>query len=163
STTVQVISLAVGNNPTITNPFPAVEAVTVKFICAVPSRLTLTPIYGSPQLDLSCPLLQQKKQVVPVSNHRNPVLDLAVYDQQGSKFDNFSSLAVTWESTQVALANIEPDMPMELTVKNDGSGQKKMHGLQTVLVHHRSGRSAISATAAGYQQAQLKAAQVKAA
>ncbi|XP_068018721.1 nuclear pore membrane glycoprotein 210 [Melanerpes formicivorus] len=159
----QVISLAVGNNPTITNPFPVVEAVAVKFICAVPSRLTLTPIYGSPQLDLSCPLLQQNKQVVPVSNHRNPVLDLAVYDQQGSRFDNFSSLGVTWESTQVSLASIEPDMPMELILKDSGSGQKKMHGLQTVLVHHKSGTSAISATAAGYQQAQLKAAQVKAA
>lgn len=48
----------------MTNPFPAVESAVVKFICAVPSRLTLTPIYGSPQLDLSCPLLQQNKQVV---------------------------------------------------------------------------------------------------
>lgn len=28
----------------------------------------------------------------------------------------------------MSLANIEPDMPMELTLKEDGSGQKKMHG-----------------------------------
>lgn len=48
----------------MTNPFPAVEPAVVKLICAVPSRLTLTPVYGSPQLDLSCPLLQQNKQVV---------------------------------------------------------------------------------------------------
>lgn len=61
---VQVIALTVGNNPTITNPFPAVEPAVVKFICAVPSRLALTPVYGSPQPDLSCPLLQQNKQVV---------------------------------------------------------------------------------------------------
>uniref|UniRef100_A0A8C3LJL7 Nucleoporin 210 n=1 Tax=Chrysolophus pictus TaxID=9089 RepID=A0A8C3LJL7_CHRPC len=157
----QVIALTVGNNPTMTNPFPAVEPAVVKFICAVPSRLTLTPIYGSPQLDLSCPLLQQNKQVVPVSNYRNPVLDLAAYDQHGSKFDNFSSLSVIWESTKSSLANIEPDMPMELTLKDDGSGQRKMHGLQTVLVHHKSGTTAISATATGYQQSHLKAAKVK--
>uniref|UniRef100_A0A663MKZ1 Nucleoporin 210 n=1 Tax=Athene cunicularia TaxID=194338 RepID=A0A663MKZ1_ATHCN len=157
----QVIALTVGNHPTITNPFPAVEPVVVKFICAVPSRLTLTPVYGSPQLDLSCPLLQQNKQVVPVSNYRNPVLDLAVYDQQGSKFDNFSSLSVIWESTKKSLANIEPDMPMELTLKEDGSGQKKMNGLQTVLVHNESGTTAISATVKGYQQSHLKAAKAK--
>lgn len=60
----QVIALSVGNKPSITNPFPAVEPTVVKFICAPPSRLTLTPIYTSPQLDLSCPLLQQNKQVV---------------------------------------------------------------------------------------------------
>ncbi|XP_040537996.1 nuclear pore membrane glycoprotein 210 isoform X2 [Gallus gallus] len=154
----QVIALTVGNNPSMTNPFPAVEPAVVKLICAVPSRLTLTPIYGSPQLDLSCPLLQQNKQVVPVSNYRNPVLDLAAYDQHGSKFDNFSSLSVVWESTKSSLANIEPDMPMELTLKDDGSGQRKMHGLQTVLVHHKSGTTAISATATGYQQSHLKAA-----
>lgn len=52
----------------MTNPFPAVEPAVVKFICAVPSRLTLTPVYGSPQLDLSCPLLQQNKQVVSLRN-----------------------------------------------------------------------------------------------
>ncbi|NWQ80120.1 PO210 protein, partial [Columbina picui] len=157
----QVIELTVGNKPTITNPFPAVEPAVVKFICAVPSRLTLTPVYGSPQLDLSCPLLQQNKQVVPVSNYRNPVLDLAAYDQQGSKFDNFSSLSLIWESTKMSLANIEPDMPMKLTLKEDGSGQKKMHGLQTVVVHRESGTTAISATATGYQQSHLKAAKIK--
>lgn len=67
---VQVIALTVGNNPTITNPFPAVEPAVVKFICAVPSRFTLTPVYGSPQLDLSCPLLQQNKQVVSLRSDR---------------------------------------------------------------------------------------------
>lgn len=60
----QVIALSVGNKPSVTNPFPALEPAVVKFICAPPSRLTLTPVYASPQLDLSCPLLQQNKQVV---------------------------------------------------------------------------------------------------
>ncbi|NXM08418.1 PO210 protein, partial [Tyrannus savana] len=153
----QLITLTVGNSPTVTNLFPAVEVAVVKFVCAVPSRLTLIPVYGSPQLDLSCPLLQQNKQMVPVSNYRNPVLDLAAYDQQGSKFDNFSSLSVVWESTKTAFAHIEPDMPMELIVKEDGSGQKKMHGLQTVVVHREFGTAAISATATGYQQSHLRA------
>uniref|UniRef100_A0AAR2LXC3 BIG2 domain-containing protein n=1 Tax=Pygocentrus nattereri TaxID=42514 RepID=A0AAR2LXC3_PYGNA len=99
----QVLAVTVGNLPTVTNPFPAVEPAVVKFICAPPSRLTLVPVYTNPQLDLSCPLLQQNKQVVPVSNYRNPELDLAAFDQQGRKYDNFSSLNMFWESSKVAL------------------------------------------------------------
>lgn len=54
----------VGNEASVTNPYPATELAVVKFVCAPPSRLTLVPVYTSPQLDLTCPLLQQNKQVV---------------------------------------------------------------------------------------------------
>ncbi|XP_003463919.2 nuclear pore membrane glycoprotein 210 isoform X2 [Cavia porcellus] len=157
----QVIALSVGNKPSITNPFPAVEPTVVKFICAPPSRLTLTPIYTSPQLDLSCPLLQQNKQVVPVSSHRNPLLDLAAYDHQGRQFDNFSSLSIQWESARPSLASIEQDLPLQLVFQDDGSGQKKLHGLQAISVHKTSGVTAISATATGYQQSHLIAARAE--
>ncbi|XP_062969977.1 nuclear pore membrane glycoprotein 210 [Cynocephalus volans] len=157
----QVIALSVGNKPSLTNPLPAVEPAVVKFVCALPSRLTLTPVYASPQLDLSCPLLQQNKQVVPVSSHRNPLLDLAAYDQQGRRFDNFSSLSVQWESTRPLLASIELDPPMRLVSQDDGSGQKKLHGLQAISVHEASGTTAISATATGYQQSHLSTALAK--
>ncbi|XP_039742517.1 nuclear pore membrane glycoprotein 210 isoform X2 [Pteropus medius] len=157
----QVIALSVGNKPSITNPFPALEPAVVKFVCAPPSRLTLMPIYASPQLDLSCPLLQQNKQVVPVSSHRNPVLDLAAYDQQGRRFNNFSSLSIQWESTRPLLASIELDLPMQLVSQDDGSGQKKLHGLQAISVHKASGTTAISATVTGYQQSHLDAARAK--
>ncbi|XP_018593103.2 nuclear pore membrane glycoprotein 210 isoform X1 [Scleropages formosus] len=156
----QVLSLTVGNQPSLTNPFPAVEPAVVKLVCAPPSRLTLIPVYTSPQLDLSCPLLQQNKQVVPVSNYRNPVLDLAAYDQQGRRFDNFSSLSITWESTKASLASIEPTFPMELLLMDESSGQKKLHGRQKVLVHHQSGVAAITATATGYQASHVSAAEV---
>lgn len=65
---------------------------------------------------------------VPVSSHRNPLLDLAAYDQQGRTFDNFSSLSVQWESTRPLLASIELDLPMQFVSRDDGSGQKKLHG-----------------------------------
>ncbi|XP_036388992.1 nuclear pore membrane glycoprotein 210 isoform X2 [Megalops cyprinoides] len=156
----QVLVVTVGNQPSVTNPFPAAEPAVVKLICAPPSRLTLVPVYGSPQLDLSCPLLQQNKQMVPVSNYRNPVLDLAAYDQQGRRFDNFSSLSIAWESSRAALASIQPSLPMQLSLSADRSGQKKLHGLQTVVVHRESGVAAITVTAAGYQTAHLEAAQV---
>lgn len=65
---------------------------------------------------------------VPVSSHRNPLLDVAAYDQQGRRFSNFSSLSIQWESTRPVLASIEPDLPMQLVSRDDGSGQKKLHG-----------------------------------
>uniref|UniRef100_H0YY08 Nucleoporin 210 like n=2 Tax=Taeniopygia guttata TaxID=59729 RepID=H0YY08_TAEGU len=157
----QVITLTVGSSPTVTSPFPVVEPTAVKLICALPSRLALIPVYGSPQLALSCPLLQQSKQLVPVSNYHNPVLDLAAYDQQGRKCDNFSSLSIVWESTNKAIARIETELPMELTLKEEGNGQKKMQGLQTVVVDHEFGTAAISATATGFQQPHLKAARAQ--
>ncbi|KAL1249483.1 hypothetical protein QQF64_020488, partial [Cirrhinus molitorella] len=156
----QVLAVTVGNQPTVTNPFPAVEPAVVKFVCAPPSRLTLTPIYVNPQLDVSCPLLQQNKQVVPVSNYHNPELDVAAFDQQGRRFDNFSSLSMIWESSKVSLASIEPTMPMQLHVQEDENKQKKLHGHQTVLVHHESGVAAITVTAVGYQTSHLEAAAV---
>ncbi|XP_036893348.1 nuclear pore membrane glycoprotein 210 [Sturnira hondurensis] len=157
----QVIALSVGNKPSITNPFPALEPAVVKFVCASPSRITLMPVYASPQLGLSCPLLQQNKQVVPVSSHRNPLLDLVAYDQQGRRFNNFSSLSIQWESTRPLLASIELDLPMQLVSQDDGDGQKKLHGLQAISVHKASGTTAISATVTGYQQSHLRAAGVK--
>uniref|UniRef100_A0A8C8CTE7 BIG2 domain-containing protein n=1 Tax=Oncorhynchus tshawytscha TaxID=74940 RepID=A0A8C8CTE7_ONCTS len=156
----QVLALTVGNQPSLTNPYPAVEPAVVMFVCAPPSRLTLVPVYTSPQLDLTCPLLQQNKQLVPVSNYRNPVLDLAAFDQQGRKFDNFSSLSIVWESTKESLASIEPTMPMKLELLQDSNKQKKLHGRQTVLVHHQSGTAAITVTALSYQVPHLKAAKV---
>ncbi|XP_041655352.1 nuclear pore membrane glycoprotein 210 isoform X2 [Cheilinus undulatus] len=156
----QVLEVTVGNEPSVTNPFPAVEPAVVKFVCAPPSRFTLVLVYTNPQLDLTCPLLQQNKQVVPVSNYRNPVLDLAAFDQQGRKFDNFSSLSMMWKSSVVSLASVEPTMPMDLLQFEDGNKQMKLHGRRTVLVHHQTGMAAITVTALGYQVSHLAAANV---
>ncbi|KAE8293658.1 Nuclear pore membrane glycoprotein 210 [Larimichthys crocea] len=156
----QVLEVTVGNEASLTNPYPAVELAVVKFVCAPPSRLTLVPVYTSPQLDLTCPLLQQNKQVVPVSNYRNPILDLAAFDQQGRKFDNFSSLSILWESTKVPVASIEPTLPMELLLFKDANKQMKLHGRRTVLVHHQTGIAAITVTTLGYQVSHLAAAKV---
>uniref|UniRef100_A0A2K6GN68 Nucleoporin 210 n=1 Tax=Propithecus coquereli TaxID=379532 RepID=A0A2K6GN68_PROCO len=98
---------------------------------------------------------------VPVSSHRDPLLDLAAYDQQGRRFDNFSSLSIHWESTRPLLASIELDPPMRLVSQDDGSGQKKLHGLQAISVHEASGTTAVTATAASYQQSHLSTARVK--
>lgn len=68
---------------------------------------------------------------MPVSNYRNPILNLAAFDHQGRKFDNFSSLSLLWESTKTSLASIEPTMPMEYHLLEEGQKQMKLHGKNT--------------------------------
>lgn len=62
------------------------------------------------------------------------MLDLAAFDQQGRKFDNFSSLSIVWESTKVSLASIEPTMPMELELLEDSNKQKRLHGTALIML-----------------------------
>ncbi|XP_069823220.1 nuclear pore membrane glycoprotein 210 [Dendropsophus ebraccatus] len=157
----QIISLSVGNQPTETNLFPAVESVTVKLACSPPSRFTVNPVYKHSHMDLICPLMQQEKQVIPVSNYRNQLLQLSAYDHQGRKFDNFSSLAVEWDSSKMPLASFDASKPMEYIQKEDGSGQRKMHGLNTVHVHQVSGTAGITAKVNNYQDSHLRAANAR--
>ncbi|KAM8829564.1 nuclear pore membrane glycoprotein 210 isoform 1-T1 [Synchiropus picturatus] len=156
----QNVIVNMGNKPSLTNPYPAEEEAEVLVICAPPSRFALVPVYSSPQLDLSCPLLQQNRRVVPVSNYRNPLLDLAAFDEQGRKFDNFSSLSLLWETNKNNLASFDPASPMELHLVKDELKQKKLHGRRTVLVYHQTGLAEVSVKAVGYQAAHLTAAQV---
>ncbi|KAG9483682.1 hypothetical protein GDO78_009547 [Eleutherodactylus coqui] len=157
----QIISLSVGNQPTETNQFPAVESVNVKLVCSSPSRFTVNPVYKHSHMDLICPLMQQEKQVIPVSNYRNQLLQLSAYDHQGRKFDNFSSLAVEWDSSKMLLASFDASKPMKFVLKEDGSGQRKMHGLNTIHVHQVSGTAVITAKANYYQESHLEAANVR--
>ncbi|XP_077577964.1 nuclear pore membrane glycoprotein 210 isoform X2 [Stigmatopora nigra] len=156
----QILELVVSNRASVTNPYPAVERVSLEFVCAAPSRLTLVPVYTIPELEMPCPLLQLNKNVVPVSNYRNSVLDLAAFDQQGRKFDNFSSLSILWESTKVELASFEPIFPMTLQLFEDENKQMKLHGRQTVVVHRQSGIAVITVTVQDYQLSHIKAAKI---
>lgn len=69
-----------------------------------------------------------------MSSHRSPVLGLAAYDQQGRRFDNFSSLSMQWASSRPALASVELSLPMRLVTQDDSSGQRKLHGERGVGV-----------------------------
>uniref|UniRef100_A0A8C5QI72 Nucleoporin 210 n=1 Tax=Leptobrachium leishanense TaxID=445787 RepID=A0A8C5QI72_9ANUR len=154
----QVISLNVGNSPTKTNPFPAVEAVSVNMICAPPARFSLRPMYKHAYLDMACPLMQQNQQVIPVSNSQNQLLELVAYDHQGRRFDNFSSLSIEWHSSKDSLVSFHLTEPMELVSKEDQTGQRKLHGFITVHIHLASGTAVITAQAKEYKESHLSAA-----
>uniref|UniRef100_UPI00398F7D21 nuclear pore membrane glycoprotein 210-like isoform X1 n=2 Tax=Pristiophorus japonicus TaxID=55135 RepID=UPI00398F7D21 len=148
----QFLTFKVGNQRSLLNPYPAVEPIKVKFICVVPTSVTLAPVYKSRELGLPCPLLQHNKQLVPVSFCRNTILELTAYDQYGRKFDNITSLLINWKSSNSSLASFHPAIPMEMILRDDGSGQKRLHGHRMVLVYKRKGTVSISVYLIAYRK-----------
>ncbi|XP_078082042.1 nuclear pore membrane glycoprotein 210-like [Mustelus asterias] len=155
----QFLTFRVGNQPSLMNPFPAVEPIKVKFVCVVPTSVTLAPVYKSRELGLPCPLLQHNKQLVPVSFCRNTILELTAYDQYGRKFDNFTSLQINWKSSNFSLGSFHPAIQMEMFLRDDGSGQKRLHGHRMVIVYKRKGTVSISVYLVGYRKTDIALAQ----
>ncbi|XP_041052651.1 nuclear pore membrane glycoprotein 210-like [Carcharodon carcharias] len=155
----QFLTFKVGNHPSLMNPYPAVEPVKVKFVCAVPTSVTLAPVYKSRELGLPCPLLQHNKQLVPVSFCRNTILELTAFDLYGRKFDNFTSLQINWKSSNFSLGSFHPAIQMEMFLRDDGSGQKRLHGHRMVMVYKRKGTVSISVYLVGYRKTDIDMAQ----
>ncbi|XP_031230448.1 nuclear pore membrane glycoprotein 210-like isoform X2 [Mastomys coucha] len=148
----QVLTLRIGNHPGVLNPSPSVEKVQVRFICAHPASMLVTPMYKVPPGTQPCPLPQYNKQLIPVSSLRDSVLELAVFDQHGRKFDNFSSLMLEWKSSNKTLAHFEDSKSVEMVARDDGSGQTRLHGHQILKVHQIKGTVLIGVNFAGYSE-----------
>ncbi|GAB5583925.1 nuclear pore membrane glycoprotein 210-like isoform X9 [Prionailurus iriomotensis] len=148
----QALTFRIGNHPGILNPSPAVEAVQVRFMCAHPASMSVTPVYRVPSGAQPCPLPQHNKQLIPVSSLRDTVLELAVFDQHRRKFDNFSSLMLEWKSSNETLAHFEDYNSVEMVAKDDGSGQTRLHGHQVLKVHQLKGTVLIGVNFVGYSE-----------
>ncbi|XP_077756885.1 nuclear pore membrane glycoprotein 210-like isoform X4 [Canis aureus] len=148
----QTLTFRIGNNPGVLNPSPAVEAVQVRFMCAHPASMSVTPVYREPAGAQPCPLPQHNKQLIPVSSLRDTVLELAVFDQHRRKFDNFSSLILEWKSSNETLAHFENYNSVEMVAKDDGSGQTRLHGHQVLKVHQLKGTVLIGVNFVGYSE-----------
>ncbi|XP_015358143.1 nuclear pore membrane glycoprotein 210-like [Marmota marmota marmota] len=149
---IKVLTFRIGNHPGVLNPSPAVEVVQVRFICAHPASMSVTPVYKVPAGAQPCPLPQHNKQLIPVSSLRDTVLELAVFDQHRRKFDNFSSLMLEWKSSNETLAHFEDYKSMEMVAKDDGSGQTRLHGHQILKVHQIKGTVLIGVNFVGYSE-----------
>ncbi|XP_021232281.1 nuclear pore membrane glycoprotein 210-like isoform X2 [Numida meleagris] len=135
----QVLTFRVGNRPGQLNPAPAVEVAAVTFICAAPASMSVSPVYRALAAVRPCLLPQHSKQLIPVSSRRSTVLELAVFDRQQRRFDNFSSLVLEWKSSNRSLAHFSDASAMEMVLKDDGSGQTQLHGHQLLEVHEIKG------------------------
>nr|XP_056709486.1 nuclear pore membrane glycoprotein 210-like [Euleptes europaea] len=148
----QVLTFQVGNHPGVLNPSPAVEMVQVRFVCAHPASMAVTPVYKLAAGTPPCPLPQHHKQLVPVSSLRNTVLELALFDQHRRKFDNFSSLILEWTSADAALAHFTRPRSMQMVPKDDGTGQTRLHGHQLLEVHQIKGTVLIGVNFVKYSE-----------
>ncbi|XP_044122352.1 nuclear pore membrane glycoprotein 210-like isoform X4 [Neovison vison] len=149
---LKALTFRIGNHPGVLNPSPAVEAVQVRFICAHPASMSVTPVYKVPAGAQPCPLPQHNKQLIPVSSLRDTILELAVFDQHRRKFDNFSSLMLEWKSSNETLAHFENYNSVEMVAKDDGSGQTRLHGHQVLKVHQLKGTVLIGVNFVGYSE-----------
>lgn len=59
---------------------------------------------------------------------RDTELELIIYDQHERKFDNFSSLAMDWTSSNETIAHLSNGKSMQEIAKSDASGQTWLHG-----------------------------------
>ncbi|XP_022415359.1 nuclear pore membrane glycoprotein 210-like isoform X2 [Delphinapterus leucas] len=148
----QILTFQIGNHPGVLNPSPAVEVVQVRFICAHPASISVSPVYKVPADAQPCPLPQHNKQLIPVSSLRDTVLELVVFDQHRRKFDNFSSLMLEWKSSNETLAHFENYNSMEMVAKDDGSGQTRLHGQRILKVHQIKGTVLIGVNFVGYSE-----------
>ncbi|NXI74493.1 P210L protein, partial [Anseranas semipalmata] len=146
----QVLTFRVGNQPGLLNPAPAVEVIRVTFICAHPTSMSVTPVYEAVTGIRPCPLPQHSKQLVPISSVRSTVLELAMFDHQRRKFDNFSSLVLEWKSSNETLAHFSDARPMKMVAKDDGTGQTQLHGHQLLEVHQIKGTVHIGVSFVSY-------------
>ncbi|TKC38145.1 hypothetical protein EI555_010723, partial [Monodon monoceros] len=149
---LKILTFQIGNHPGVLNPSPAVEVVQVRFICAHPASISVSPVYKVPADAQPCPLPQHNKQLIPVSSLRDTVLELVVFDQHRRKFDNFSSLMLEWKSSNETLAHFENYNSMEMVAKDDGSGQTRLHGQRILKVHQIKGTVLIGVNFVGYSE-----------
>ncbi|XP_075694661.1 nuclear pore membrane glycoprotein 210-like isoform X2 [Rhinoderma darwinii] len=147
----QILTFQLGNNPEIRNPRPSVETVEVNLICALPASMSLYPVYTVPDGAQPCPIPKHDKQLMPVSMLRNTRLELIVYDQHKRKFDNFSSLAMEWTSSNETIAHLSYSQGMEEIPKSDATGQTWVHGQHLLEVKNIKGSAFIRVTCAGYK------------
>ncbi|XP_040264899.1 nuclear pore membrane glycoprotein 210-like [Bufo bufo] len=147
----QVLTFQLGNHPGILNPRPSVDMVEVMLICAVPAHMSLYPVYPVPNGAQPCPIPKHNPELMPVSMLRDTKLELILYDQYKRKFDNFSSLAMDWTSSNETMALLSYSQGMQEIPKSDATGQTWLHGQHLLEVKNIKGTVLISVTCAGYK------------
>ncbi|XP_029927981.1 nuclear pore membrane glycoprotein 210 [Myripristis murdjan] len=147
-----------GNTPGPLNEQPSKEESRVKVACSSPASLSLSLLPFSPSSSsfsssiLSsfqpkpCPQSQHATSMLSVSYNRGAELQLAVFDQQGVQFDNFSSCLVHWHSSNSTLLSLPVSSHMVLADTLTASGLFKLHGRQVLHAHGHTGVASITVT-----------------
>ncbi|XP_033126135.1 nuclear pore membrane glycoprotein 210-like [Anneissia japonica] len=157
----QTFNVTVGNYPATKNQFPAVAMTTVQFACAPPATLHLRPQITQPALDPPCPLTLDSSNQIPVPMSGKLMILVFAADSLGRQFDNFTSLVITWESTDKQYIALTTPQAVYTDLDGDVPGSKvlKAHGMVVMLT--RPGSVTLTATTNSYRAAMFKKLGIK--
>ncbi|XP_077992157.1 nuclear pore membrane glycoprotein 210-like [Glandiceps talaboti] len=156
----QELKVTVGNQPSSKNPFPAVTEAFLRIACAKPTSLHLVPVIKYPNLDTPCPITADSHNQIPVRYSDNLEILVYVADKNGHNFDNFTSLTITWDSSDKYLATFVNHVTTLTDVDGDYPGSKKLKAFQTTVLMSQLGLVSVTASIRGYDTKLLKAQQI---
>ncbi|GFS06156.1 nuclear pore membrane glycoprotein 210-like [Elysia marginata] len=127
-------------------------STTLIFKCSRPVELHLQPgLSLNPNLP-PCPVPHELNLPMPV--HYNKDLDLlvTVTDSSGRRFDNFSSLDLSWTVSPPHLGElIQPRGELRTDIQVEASGRKVLSNYQTLRPHKEQGSIIIQASIERYK------------
>nr|XP_054758778.1 nuclear pore membrane glycoprotein 210-like isoform X1 [Lytechinus pictus] len=146
----QTLTVNVGNDPTARNKFPARSTATVRYLCSQPVSLQLIPVVQQPDLEVPCPIALDSNNQIPVMNGQDVEILVNAVDSHGRLFHNFSSLVVSWTSTDHNLASYYK--PQTSYSDEDGAfpGSRSLRAFEVTTLKHRQGSVTLTATTTAY-------------
>ncbi|XP_071795697.1 nuclear pore membrane glycoprotein 210-like isoform X2 [Asterias amurensis] len=152
----QTFTVTVGNSPTAKNKQPAVSRATIKFLCASPVRLQLIPVINQPQLEEPCPITLDSNNQLPVMNNANLDIMVRAVDSHGNFFHNFSSVVVSWTSSDNSLASFKTPLTLYSDVDGEIRGSKILKAWEVCKMHAKRGIVSVTASSSTYDAALFK-------
>ncbi|XP_067655062.1 nuclear pore membrane glycoprotein 210-like isoform X1 [Haliotis asinina] len=152
----QVLTLNVGNKKTAKNHFPASEETHIRFLCAKPVELHLQPVLNlDPNLP-PCPVTHETHLPIPIHCEYERDILVTVTDSSGRRFDNFSSLAITWSVSSTSLASIPNPDELTTDITSSQDSKKIVRTYQTLQPAGKPGTVVVSATTNSYNSRHLR-------
>ncbi|XP_071946091.1 nuclear pore membrane glycoprotein 210-like [Antedon mediterranea] len=157
----QTFTVTVGNNPATKNQYPAVAKTTVQFACAPPATLHLRPQITQPTQDPPCPLTLDSSNQIPVQMSGKLEILVFAADSLGRQFDNFTSLVITWESTNTQFSITATPQTVYTDIDGEVLGSKVLKAYQMAVLMARPGSVTLTATTNSYSATLFKKLGIK--
>ena len=106
------VELSVGNPGSHSLPKPMTSTSTVKVICAEPDKLHLEANPDRPD-GFTCPMIAKTGRI-SVLCFEDLKINVSVFDSVGRRFDNFSTLDISWDNSDLEMGELEQDKGMVL-------------------------------------------------
>ena len=162
----QDLVVTIGNKPSETNHYPASSNITIKFACMLPATLTLEPDVKLPEISerrLSLQDCQSPNKEFHVRSPQAVKLRIILRDNKNRLFDNFTSLDVSWSSSNYDMASFDvTNVGVQMEYEEDLFSQHRMKSMSYQVCHLKlkKGSVTIKAAVAKYRPGILRNAGV---